>query len=110
MNLKVVFKILIIILCIPLIATCDFFGDPKIDVTCSINGFGSGECQFTNTGNASGTLCGKVIITSKLLESTESKTICSGKVEHSSTNTVSVHIPGMKELCDYTVCTYSWDP
>ena len=35
-------------------------GKPDIDVTCSLNGLGSGKCSFTNKGDGAGSLCGRV--------------------------------------------------
>lgn len=84
-------------------------GDPKIDVTCSINGFGSGKCNFTNTGDASGKVCGKVVINRPYdSETISSEKYCSGKVETSSTISIDVHIPGFTDYCILSDCNYSW--
>lgn|GEM_PF-3161942 len=38
-------------------------GEPQLASTCKMNGLGSGSCSFTNTGNASGAVCGAVRLT-----------------------------------------------
>ncbi len=41
------------------IAAC---GEPNIQTDCTMNGFGSGSCNFTNTGDKGGAVCGHVTV------------------------------------------------
>lgn len=117
-------QVALVILSIPLLGGWGLLGDAKIKTTCSIKGSGSGKCTFTNTGNASGKVCGKVsmnIIDSrfKRKESDPDKIYsteyCSGKVEPSSSVQIDVDIPGISDFCYYSPsstdsnCAYSWE-
>ena len=105
-------SVLLFLFCLPFLGGWTFFGDSKINVTCSINGYGSGKCTFTNTGDASGKECGNVFIAESYGEKEVvalSETICSGKVESSSSVTIDVSINAFKDKCAYSEsCVYSW--
>src|SRR4051812_8993419 len=40
-------------------------GKARVEETCTMNGFGQGECNFTNTGTAAGSLCGRIVVRKK---------------------------------------------
>lgn len=108
-----IFSLFVILSLMPFLMGFSLFGKPEINVSCSINGYGSGECTFTNTGNASGKVCGKVKLVNTVSywkKPIYSETICSGKVEESSSVAVSVHLSGASDLCDYSSsCSYAWE-
>jgi hypothetical protein len=99
------------VLSVPLIGGCGFFGEPDIQVNCSINKLGTGSCTFTNIGDGSGAECGRVTLTQQYLsgESRSSELICSGKMEPSSTVVLDVSVSGARGICGHTTCGYSWD-
>ena len=67
-----------------------------------MNGFGSGSCSFTNTGNAEGAICGKIIVSRHFdQKKIESNYLCSGAVAPSATNKVEFSIPGTNDLCTF---------
>lgn len=76
-------------------------GKPNVEQTCTMNGFGSGECSFTNTGTAAGSVCGKIIVQKKgdETETSESSVFCSGEVGKQSTTKVEFKIPGVSTMC-----------
>lgn len=88
----------------------------EISEDCTVNGFGSGTCSFTNRGDGSGTLCGTVEIIrgnpsdlkgdDRLVTSS---VFCSGKVEPSSTTKVEFSVPGVSQLCDPGSSGQSWN-
>ncbi len=73
---------------------------PRIDVQCTMNGLGAGSCDFTNTGTASGSVCGRVVVKSnKMNGSKESGKFCSGEVMPRSTKNVTFTIVGIPDMC-----------
>jgi hypothetical protein len=40
-------------------------GQSTIDNSCSMNGYGSGECSFTNTGSGTGAVFGLIVVTNR---------------------------------------------
>lgn len=104
-------------LALPLLAC----GKPQLKEHCVMNGWGHGTCTFTNTGTATGTMCGRIIVTNKY-EPTEmppeSSVLCSGDVAKASTGTVSFSIPSVQEYCSSwqrrglskwgDVCDFEW--
>jgi len=76
-------------------------GKPHVEQTCTMNGFGQGECSFTNTGTAAGSVCGKVVVQKKrdATETSESSVFCSGEVGKQSTTKVDFKIPSVNTMC-----------
>lgn len=76
-------------------------GKPHVEQSCTMNGFGQGECSFTNTGTAVGSVCGKVIVRKKKgeTETAESSVFCSGEVGKQSTTKVEFKIPAVNAMC-----------
>lgn len=69
-------------------------GTPNVEHACTMNGGGKGECNFTNTGTAEGSMCGHITVTHFVPYKTiESKTFCSGPVAAKSTTTVQFQVP-----------------
>lgn len=92
------------------LAGWSLFGEAQIDASCGINGFGAGNCTFTNTGDGSGSVCGVVVLTDHRGDTIESGTICSGKLEPSSSKSVNVHISGADDHCPRSYsCEYYWE-
>lgn len=96
-------------------------GKADLNVDCSVDGFGTGNCQFTNTGNRSGRMCGRVVVfrsgphwgfrSGQLYPGDwrESEIFCSGEVERSDTRSVPFQVPEVRELCDPSGTAYeSW--
>ena len=79
-------------------------GKADIKETCTMNGFGNGSCQFTNKGTASGTLCGKVVVSG----AGTSADFCSGLVEPQSTTTVTFAIPDVFRSCTPASSSGNW--
>ncbi len=101
----------VLALSIPFISGWSFLGTAKISETCAINSHGLGKCTFTNTGDGSGTVCGKVVMnkTYEKTDTRESDVICSGSVEPLSSKSIDVHIPNSNDFCVYSSsCEYSW--
>ena len=71
---------------------------PIITEDCVMNGFGQGNCTFTNTGKTSGAVCGVIRVMGPGM--VESSKFCSGQVEPQSTRKVEFHIPEVDQLCD----------
>jgi len=81
---------------------CDkISGTPKLTQNCVMNGFGSGHCSFTNTGDAKGSACGKIKVNKKAGGSgLESSVFCSGELKPNSTTKVDFAVPGVNSLCE----------
>lgn len=75
-----------------------FENRPIIDQECVMNGFGQGNCSFTNTGKSSGSACGIIQVYGPV--SLSSGTFCSGKVDPQSTVKVEFSIPQVNIACD----------
>lgn len=88
-------------------------GKPNLTTNCQMNGFGSGSCQFTNTGTAGGAVCGAVVVSVNpaILASTAlrssaqnsgvgaSPVFCSGDVASQETEDIQFSVPAVRELC-----------
>ena len=76
-------------------------GKPKIESHCTMNGYGSGKCSFTNKGTGTGATCVKikVYVEKDLKKNLNSSTICSGKVGVKETKNKEFSIPGVNDLC-----------
>jgi len=76
-------------------------GSAKIDAHCTMNGYGSGTCSFTNKGTAAGAHCVKVRVYQEKnpSKSLASSSICSGNVGVKETKSKSFTIPGVNSLC-----------
>jgi hypothetical protein len=76
-------------------------GEAKIEQHCLMNGLGKGECSFTNTGTAAGSVCGQIEIhgTDGRAGAERSGTICSGEVAKNTTTRVEFTIAGVPKLC-----------
>ncbi len=89
----------LLVACVFLLIGC---GTPNMEVQCSMNGFGQGECSFTNTGTGAGALCGTVDVGSTAIGKTEliqSSKFCSGQVEPSTTKRVEFTVPNVRDHC-----------
>jgi hypothetical protein len=71
---------------------------PIIAESCTMNGYGVGECNFTNTGKTAGAKCGVINVQGPGV--VQSDKFCSGMVEPMSTEKVEFKIPAVDELCD----------
>jgi len=73
----------------------------KIESHCTMNGYGTGKCSFTNTGEGAGNLCVNIRVfkaedPGKYLESS---TICSGKVDVKESKSKDFTVAGVNDLC-----------
>jgi hypothetical protein len=71
---------------------------PIIEVSCTMNGYGQGECNFTNSGKSTGAKCGTINVQGPGV--VQSDKFCSGMVQPMSTEKVEFKIPAVDELCD----------
>ena len=71
---------------------------PIITEDCVMNGFGQGNCTFTNTGKTPGAVCGVIQVMGP--GTAESSKFCSGQVQPQTTEKVEFHIPQVDQLCD----------
>ncbi len=69
-----------------------------IEHSCVMDGYGSGSCDFTNTGKSTGSMCGVIEVQGP--GKVESSPFCSGQVAPMSTEKVEFKIPAVDELCD----------
>jgi hypothetical protein len=65
---------------------------------CIMNGYGKGDCKFTNTGKTAGAQCGYIEVKGPGVAKSEQ--FCSGMVQSFTTNKVEFDIPAVNELCD----------
>lgn len=73
----------------------------KVSADCTMNGFGQGECSFTNTGFFSSSVCGRIEVYSKLTHSTvRSSLFCSGSVGGNSTTEVKFSVVDVPKACN----------
>ena len=70
---------------------------PIIEAACVMNGFGEGNCKFTNTGKTAGPQCGNIVVQGPGVAKSEQ--FCSGLVQPYTTNKVEFSIPEVRELC-----------
>ena len=70
---------------------------PIVEETCMMNGYGDGDCKFTNTGKTAGPLCGHIEVDGPGVA--KSELFCSGSVQPYTTNKVEFSIPSVGELC-----------
>jgi len=71
---------------------------PIIKDACIMNGWGKGDCKFTNTGKTAGAQCGYIAVQGPGVA--HSREFCSGLVQPYTTNKVEFDIPEVNELCD----------
>jgi hypothetical protein len=71
---------------------------PIIEQSCLMDGYGSGECSFTNSGKTAGAKCGTINVEGPGV--VQSDKFCSGMVQPMSTEKVEFKIPAVDELCD----------
>ncbi len=71
---------------------------PIIEASCTMNGYGQGECNFTNSGKTAGAKCGTINVQGPGV--VQSDKFCSGMVQPMSTEKVDFKIPAVDELCD----------
>jgi hypothetical protein len=65
---------------------------------CVMNGYGKGDCKFTNTGKTAGAQCGYIEVKGPGVAKSEQ--FCSGSVQPYSTNSVEFNVVEVNELCD----------
>lgn len=77
-------------------------GKAKLDESCTMNGLGKGSCIFTNTGTASGHMCGRIVVerTATPKKDAHSPVLCSGEVQKQSTQKVEFDIPAVHDMCN----------
>jgi len=74
-----------------------------------MNGHGDGKCIFTNLGNATGSVCGKIVVNDTWIKKTEqSNVFCSGEVPPSSSKEMQFFVPNMKNTCGTENTGFSW--
>lgn len=74
--------------------------DPQMWTSCPMNGFGSGECTFTNRGIVPDRVCGKVTVKRTMNgETASTPTICSGWLLPSSSVQISFVLPDTRSVC-----------
>jgi len=72
---------------------------PIIDYpACVMNGYGKGDCSFTNTGKTAGAQCGYISVQGPGVVTSDQ--FCSGSVQPYSTTKVEFDIPAVNDLCD----------
>ena len=71
---------------------------PIIEASCLMDGYGKGECSFTNSGKTAGAKCGVINVQGPGV--VQSDKFCSGMVQPMSTEKVEFKIPAVDELCD----------
>jgi hypothetical protein len=100
MKKIIAFIVGLIILSLIVVIFIFFISKANISVECSMNGFGDGTCNFTNTGTSSGTICGTVEVMrdTKILESSK---FCSGEIKVRSTNQLEFIVSGVHDLCGH---------
>ena len=69
-----------------------------VEENCIMNGYGQGNCSFTNIGRTTGALCGVIQVDGP--GTLNSSKFCSGPVQPQSTVKVEFYIPEVDELCD----------
>jgi hypothetical protein len=69
-----------------------------VEEDCIMNGYGQGNCNFTNIGRTTGALCGVIQVDGP--GTVTSSKFCSGPVQPQSTEKVEFNIPQVDELCD----------
>lgn len=97
-NLTIV---LVLALAAGLLSNCNKKqGSPDIEQSCTMNGMGSGECDFTNTGDGPGAVCGKIVVSNSDTSQTMSTgTFCSGEVKTMTTVKMSFQVVGVQDGC-----------
>jgi len=65
---------------------------------CVMNGYGKGDCSFTNTGKTAGAQCGYISVQGPGVVTSDQ--FCSGSVQPYSTTKVEFDIPAVNDLCD----------
>jgi len=102
--------------CIFMFIGCKDKKEPsKIESHCTMNGYGSGKCSFTNVGKGSGSICVGVRLfrTAEPGKYLDSSTLCSGKVEPKESKSKEFTIVGVNAFCSQSgvpwtkVCAFS---
>jgi len=75
-------------------------GEPDIEVSCHTNGFGQGECVFTNKGTAEGTKEVTVKVENRRTGKSVSTTVHSGIVPKGDVRERKVTLVGLSDVCD----------
>jgi hypothetical protein len=87
---------------------------PIVEAACIMNGYGKGDCKFTNTGKTAGPQCGWIEVQGPGV--VRSEQFCSGLVQPYSTNKIEFDIPAVNDLCDNGLedwtkkCNFSFNP
>ena len=95
---------------------------PILNATCRMNGYGDGECDFTNTGKMSGAMCGYIRVDDKEDTWTKtysgyavsaktllrSETLCSGQVPPFTTKTTRFSVNRYLETCGEKQCRWAF--
>lgn len=71
---------------------------PIVEESCVMNGYGKGNCSFTNSGKTAGAVCGQIQVNGP--GTTYSNKFCSGMVQPMTTTKVEFDIPAVDQLCD----------
>ena len=71
---------------------------PIVEASCIMNGYGKGDCSFTNTGKTAGAQCGNIAVTGPGMAYSDK--FCSGQVQPQSTTKVEFNIPAVDDLCE----------
>jgi hypothetical protein len=71
---------------------------PIVNEACIMDGYGKGNCDFTNTGKTAGAICGVIQVNGPGIAN--SNKFCSGMVAPMSTTKVEFNIPAVDQLCD----------
>jgi hypothetical protein len=96
-------KLIAALFCVAFLTGCPKKTPPaNIEAHCTMNGYGSGKCTFTNKGDGSGAHCVKVRVfkvENPGGKSLTSSTICSGTVGAKESKSKDLSIPGVNSFC-----------
>ena len=73
---------------------------PKIDEDCTMNGLGVGQCNFTNRGGSTGSVCGQITVTCNR-QDRSSGSFCSGDVKVKESHMVEFRVAGIGDITNY---------
>ncbi len=81
----------------------------SIEPSCTVNGFGTGRCEFMNNGSSEGKICIKATIKQKLgYRSSSTTTLCSGIVAPGDMRERTLIISVPRDLCKTSSHHNSW--
>jgi hypothetical protein len=83
-------------------------GKPNISNECSMNGFGNGECSFSNRGTAEGAVTITVTVRNHQTGGTVSAKLDSGLVGKGDVRERKLVVPGVHDLCKPASHDNSW--